>query len=104
MTQEQSGQHEAGAGAVGQEELSSAEQAIAADIERTRAELGQTVQQLADKAHVATRAKHAAADVRDRAVRAARDLPATARRYSAQVAAATVVLALAVLAVRKLRK
>jgi hypothetical protein len=126
MTQEQqSGQHEPAVSAIGQEQPSPAEQAIAADIERTRAELGETVQQLADKTHVGARAKHAAADMRDRAMHAVRDLqhrgthadavpglvseraramPATARRYWAQLAAATAALALAVLAVRKLRK
>jgi hypothetical protein len=104
MTQEQSDQHEATGSAVGQDEQSPAEQAIAADIERTRAELGETVQQLADKAHVGVRAKHAAAGMRERAVHAASDVPATARRYWAQMAAGAAALALAVLAVRKLRK
>ena len=74
MSQEQSGQHEPAGGAAGQQQPSAAEQAIAADIERTRAELGETVQQLADKAHVGARAKHAATDMRHRAVHAARDL------------------------------
>jgi hypothetical protein len=104
MTQEQSGQHETAVSAVGQKQPSPAEQAIAADIERTRAELGETVQQLADKTHVGARARHAAADMRERAVHAASDVPATARRYRAQLAAAAMVLALAGLAARKLRK
>jgi Protein of unknown function (DUF3618) len=144
MTQEQSGRPESAVGAAGQNEQpaseqspaeqSPAEQAIAADIERTRAELGETVQQLADKAHVGARARHAAADVRERAAQAVRsgtgraahaamDLrdraadavpgpvrqrakatPATVRRYWAQLTGGAAVLALAVLAVRKLRK
>ncbi|HUD76443.1 MAG TPA: DUF3618 domain-containing protein [Streptosporangiaceae bacterium] len=45
---------------------SEAERAIAADIERTRAELGQTVEELAAKAHVGARARHAAADLQAR--------------------------------------
>ncbi len=45
---------------------SDTERAIAADIERTRAELGETVEQLAAKADVKARARHAASDLEGR--------------------------------------
>jgi hypothetical protein len=107
---------------------SEAEQAIAAEIERTRVELGETVEHLAAKAHIGARARravarlgqrakhavaglrhkasHAVADARDRAGHSAAELnlPARARQYQVQLAAAAVVVALAALAARKLRR
>jgi hypothetical protein len=81
----------------GRDEPPASEQAIAADIERTRAELGETVEQLAAKAHVGTRARQATADFRARAIRGA------ARRYRTRLAGAALALALAA-AARKLRR
>lgn len=102
------GQQDAVGSGAGLDEPSAAEQAIAADIERTRAALGDTVEQLAQRARVGTRVRLAAADVADRAKRAVSDqvraAPAAAQRYRAQLGAATVVLALAVVALRKLRR
>ena len=46
-------------------------QEIRADIETTRAELGETVQQLAERVDVKTRAQAKLGDIRQRAVRAA---------------------------------
>lgn len=140
-TQKRSDQQAAETGQASNEQPSAAEQEIAADIERTRAELGETVEQLAAKAHVGARAKHAAADLRNRVTRGsagltgqvkrqasargkqissqlgnvtdsmpdavsdrARQVSVTARRYWAQLAAATVALALAAVAARKLRR
>jgi Protein of unknown function (DUF3618) len=62
---------------------SEAEQEIAADIERTRAELGETVGQLAAKADVGARVRQAAASLRARAERAATELTSRVRRQAA---------------------
>jgi hypothetical protein len=54
------------AGLAGHEQPPADEQAIVADIEQTRAELAETVGELAAKADVKARARTAAADLRDR--------------------------------------
>jgi Protein of unknown function (DUF3618) len=70
-------------------EQTPAEQAIAADIERTRAELAETVQELTGKVDVVARARHAAVGM---------------RRYWAGLAGAAAGLVLAAVFIRKLRR
>jgi Protein of unknown function (DUF3618) len=83
MTQNPEHQQATGTGPAGSEQPSAAEQAIAADIERTRAELGETVEQLAAKVHVGARAKHAAADLRHRVTHTAAGMTGRARQRAA---------------------
>jgi hypothetical protein len=106
-------------------EQSQAEQDLHADIERTRAELGATVQQLAAKTHVQARvrqsakdvlnrARHGAEQARDRVTAAAggpagqvstaaRSAATTARTHWPQLAAAVALAGAAVLARNILR-
>jgi hypothetical protein len=70
-------------------EQTPAEQAIAADIERTRAELAETVHELTSKVDVVARARHAAVGM---------------RRYWAGLAGAAAGLALTAVFIRKLRR
>ncbi len=94
MSQEQAAPPAGQTGIVGDRANQSAEQppteqAIATDIERTRAELGETVEKLTSKVHVGARARHAAAGL---------------RRYWAGLAGAAAGLALAAAFIRKLRR
>jgi hypothetical protein len=73
------------------------EQSIREDIERTRAELGDTVERLAAKADVKARAKHAASGVAGTGRTAARH----AKKYRVQLAVAAALMAAAAL-VRKI--
>jgi predicted NBD/HSP70 family sugar kinase len=84
MTARSTGGRHAGSG-VARDEASAAETAIAADIEQARADLGETVEQLADRARAGKRATQAV------------------RRYGVQLSAALIALALAMVAARKLR-
>jgi ElaB/YqjD/DUF883 family membrane-anchored ribosome-binding protein len=93
---------------------SEAERAIAADIERTRAELGQTVEELAAgqlKGRAAARGEQARAQLGqtgtvlpDQVRSTVRTTAAQARRHWPQLAAAAAVLLVAAVAVRKLRR
>ncbi|MEV0895970.1 DUF3618 domain-containing protein [Actinoplanes sp. NPDC049802] len=66
------------------------------EIERTRAGLGGTVEALAAKTDVRTRARRAAVDLRERARRSP-----SVRRYGLPAAAAVLLAALAVVIVRR---
>jgi Protein of unknown function (DUF3618) len=83
MTHEHAEQSETGTSPVSEVQPSAAEEAIAADIQITRAELGETVAQLAAKAHVGARAKHAAADLPGRAAHAVAEMSSQAKRQAA---------------------
>jgi hypothetical protein len=112
MTVEQPEEQATKAGA---EAPSAAEQEIAADIERTRAELGDTVEQLAAKVHVGSRARHAAENLEHRIRHAAGQAPGqvtstaraaagTARKYWVHLTAAAVVVVVVAVAARKRRR
>jgi succinyl-CoA synthetase beta subunit len=82
------------------------EQAIVADIEHTRAELAETVGELAAKADVKARARTAAAGLRERSTRAAARIrqQAVAGGYWAPAASVAAGLVLLVLVVRNARR
>jgi hypothetical protein len=130
VDQQNTGARPATGAARRQDDRTPAEQAIAADIEQTRAALGETVEQLAAKAQVGTHARHAAEGLRDRARQQAaalgqqaasqfshlteglpdtlsekaRAISAGTRRYWREVAGAALTLGLVVAAVRKMRR
>jgi hypothetical protein len=83
MTEGRAEPQETGINPASEAEPSAAEQAIAEDIQRTRAELGETVEQLASRAHVGARARHAAEDLPGRAAHAVAEVPAQVRRHAA---------------------
>jgi hypothetical protein len=72
----------------GRESMSTRESEIRADIERTRDELGDNVEELAARADVKARARSAVGSVRDRAVQTGQRVGATVRRAPAPAAAA----------------
>jgi Protein of unknown function (DUF3618) len=83
MTHERAEPSETTVGPTRQAEPSTGDKEIAADIERTRAELGETVEQLAAKAHVGARVRQASAKLPSWAAHAVAEVPGQVKRQAA---------------------